>query len=279
MATKLLDKLRTWNRTQIMWLRNKRETESKHAFTLGVLGIMKNEALNIDEWVQHYVSMGAEKIFLIDNGCTDDTLVKAKVWIDKGIVELVQYTERHYQKKHYWAAFKEFKIAQRCQWLLVADLDEFWFCPSGETIVKQLTDFGAYDVIYANWRNFGNDGVDKHPASIRQGFTLSAPSLYFHTERKYICRTSAVRSRQTLEIHAVTGARSERTVSDNERFNLNHYVVQSLQFFRDVKMTRGNASSHSETSVRNMEYFQKFNAPCTMPNHLLADLVTSGTIK
>ncbi|MDB5658742.1 MAG: hypothetical protein JWS10_1357 [Cypionkella sp.] len=279
MLNTLKSKIQTWNRQRISRHREDRETHSQYDHVLGVLGIMKNEAMNIDEWVQHYVSMGAGKIFLIDNGSTDDTLAKAQIWIDKGVVELVQYPERHYQKKHYWAAFKHFKIAQRCQWLLVADLDEFWFCPCGETIVEQLRDFRAYDVIYANWRNFGNNGVDKHPASIRQAFTLSAPTLYFHTERKYICRTSVVKSRQSLEIHAVTGARSERTVSDNERFNLNHYVVQSLEFFRDVKMTRGNASSHSETSVRNMEYFQRFDAPCTMPNHLLADLVASGKIK
>ncbi len=153
------NKLRTWNRQRIERLRNSRETTNAYDYTLGVLGIMKNETMNIDEWVQHYLSMGAGKIFLIDNGSTDDTVSKAKNWVAKGVVELVQYPERHRQRQHYWTAFKALKISQKCQWLLVADLDEFWFCPSGEPISDQLADFRDFDVIYANWRVFGSNGL------------------------------------------------------------------------------------------------------------------------
>ncbi|MFC3180201.1 glycosyltransferase family 2 protein [Cypionkella sinensis] len=279
MLNNLKRKIQIWNRERVERRRQQRDAKSAYEHVLGVLGIMKNEAMNIDEWVQHYISMGAGKIFLIDNGSTDETISKAQVWIDKGVVELIELPGRHQQKKHYWTAFKAFRIAKRCQWLLVADLDEFWFCPSGDSIAAQLSNFRAFDVIYANWRNFGNNGVEDHPASIRQAFTLAAPELYFHTERKYICRTSVIKSRQSLEIHQVAGARSERTISDNETFHLNHYVVQSMEFFRKVKMTRGNASTATAASVRDMTYFQKFDTPCTMPDHVLANLVASGKIK
>lgn len=240
---------------------------------------MKNEAMNIDEWVQHYISMGAGKIFLIDNGSTDESVAKAKVWADQGIVELVEYPKRYRQKQHYWSAIKEMKIARRCQWLLIADLDEFWFCPSGETITAQLPDFYHSDVIYANWRMFGSSGLDKHPESLRQGFIKYTPWLYAQHARKYLCRTSIIKSRKTLGTHRVFGACSSRTVSENERFHLNHYPIQSVEYFQKVKMTRGDVSSINAEMVRDMVYFHKMDEPCTAENHLLANLVASGKIK
>ncbi|OYU39115.1 MAG: hypothetical protein CFE33_11860 [Pseudorhodobacter sp. PARRP1] len=255
------------------------QTQGNYEHELGVLGIMKDEAMNIDEWVQHYISMGAGKIFLIDNGSTDDTVAKAKAWVAQGIVELVEYPQRYRQKQHYWSAIKEMKIAKRCQWLLIADLDEFWFCPSGETIAAQLPDFYHSDVIYANWRMFGSSGLDKHPQSLRQGFTQCTPWRYAEGGRKYLCRTSVLKTQKTLKTHRVVGACSSRTVSENERFHLNHYAIQSVEYFQKVKMTRGDVSSINAEMVRDMGYFHKIDAPCTTHDHLLADLVASGRIK
>jgi hypothetical protein len=278
LLNEIREQFRVWNRQRINRRRDQREGKSAHAFTLGVLGIMKNEAMNIDEWVQHYLSMGAGKIFLIDNGSTDETVSKAKAWVEKGVVELVEYPARHRQRQHYWSAFKALKIARKCQWLLVADLDEFWFCPSGETLAAQLKDFRDIDVIYANWRVFGSAGLQKHPSSVRQGFTLRAPALHSHAERKYLCRTSVITSVQSMGIHTLNGARSERTVSDNQRFQLNHYQIQSVEYFQASKMTRGDMTKAHRDAVRTMEYFTNIDAGCTEPDHLLADLVASGKI-
>lgn len=279
MLTNLRSRLQAWNRRRVERFRAAREDLAAHEFSLGVLGIMKNEAMNIDEWVQHYVSMGAGKIFLIDNGSTDDTVSKAKKWVAKGIVELVEYPERYRQRQHYWAAFKQLNIARKCRWLVVADLDEFWFCPSGRPIADELKGFRDIDVIYGNWRMFGSGGLEKHPTSVRQGFTLREPTLSSHSYRKYICRTTIVKSHRSLGIHAVIGGRSERTVSDNAQFHLNHYPIQSLEYFQKVKMTRGDATKSSNDSVRDMQYFQRYDAGCSQQDQLLAKLVASGKIK
>lgn len=278
MLASLRNSLRTWNRNRVERLRVQREAKTAHDFTLGVLGIMKNEAMNIDEWVQHYLSMGAGKIFLIDNASTDDTVQKAKAWVEKGVLELVEYPERHRQTAHYWTAFKQLNIKRKCKWLIVADLDEFWFCPSGETIAAQLDNFRDFDVIYGNWRVFGSNGHTQHPASLRQALTTCIPGLHFHTGRKYICRTSVITSGRSMGVHTVNGARSERTVSDNEHFHLNHYVTQSLEFFQKVKMTRGAVSKPKNDQLKQMQFFESHNASATQPDHLLADLVSSGKI-
>jgi Glycosyl transferase family 2 len=245
---------------------------------LGVLGIMKNESGILNEWIRHYLAMGAGKIYLIDNGSTDDTVAKARAWEDRGVVRLVEYHGRHQQPQHYWRAFQELGIGEACKWLLIADLDEFWFCPDGARITTRLDGLRGLDVIYANWRMFGSNGLDRQPPSVREGFTLAAPGVAGHGERKYICRTAVVTSEQVLGVHSVTGACSSRTVSDNQTFHLNHYPIQSREFFGNVKMTRGAADhAHFET-VRDWDYFARYDAPCTVEDRLLADLVAKGAL-
>jgi hypothetical protein len=288
MANPLLSAVTAWRRRQMRraWnalappaSRPQAEPQPKPApsyqMKLGVLGIMKNEAMNIDEWVDHYLWMGASKIFLIDNGSTDDTVAKAQDWVTKGAVELVEYHGRHQQTEHYRTAFQHFRIDQRCEWLLIADLDEFWFCPDGSRLDEALDSFASYDVIYCNWAVFGSSGLIDHPPSVREGFVWRRPWLHGHDETKYICRSRVAGRPGALGIHKVWGADSGRTVSDTRRFQLNHYMIQSEAFFRAVKMTRGASDAEKHEFIRDMGYFHRNNRGCDMEDRQLANLVAA----
>jgi hypothetical protein len=89
----LIDRLHTWNKARLKKRRAARQ--GAYAHKLAVFGIMKKGSLNIDEWIHHYLSMGAEKIFLIDNGSTDDTVAKAQKWMADGRVSLLIRSTRH----------------------------------------------------------------------------------------------------------------------------------------------------------------------------------------
>ncbi len=262
--------LRRWNRARLAVRQAARKGALTHPHRLGVLAIVKNESMNLDEWVEHYLWMGAGKIYLIDNGSTDDTVAKAKAWVAKGKVELVEYPQKHRQRQHQWAAFQKFTIAAQCQWLLIADADEFWFCPGGETLAEALADFDGFDVIYANCATFGSSGLTDHPASIRQSLTLRSAGLTPHKWRKYLCRTSVLTQPDCIQVHSIVGACSSRTVSDNLRFQLNHYVIQSVEFFQAVKMTRGDAVNSINDTLRDMDYFRSQDAPCSLADTKLA---------
>ncbi|MCX7286123.1 MAG: glycosyltransferase family 2 protein [Rhodobacterales bacterium] len=246
---------------------------------LGVLAIMKNEALNLDEWIEHYLWMGAGRIFLIDNGSTDDTVAKARAWVTRGRVELVIYPQRHQQERHYRTAVRHFRIAEKCEWLLVADLDEFWFCPAGDRLDQALAEFRGYDVIYSNWVMFGSAGLIDHPDSVREGFTLRRPGVAGHNESKYFCRTRVLKDGALPGIHKVRGADSARTVSDTQRFQLNHYPIQSEAFFKAVKMTRGASDNAQSDSIRDLDYFRRYDEGCDHPDRRLADLVAAARIR
>jgi hypothetical protein len=76
-------------------------------------------------------------------------------------------------------------------------------------------------------------------------------------------------------MHKVKGIRSERVVSDNERFHLNHYVIQSLHYYTTIKMTRGDASTNRGDAIRDLDYFKSFDEPATFEDRVLADLVSA----
>lgn len=268
MFTKIISDIRVWNRARL-------QARRARVPALGVLAIMKNESMNLDEWIEHYLWMGATTIYLIDNGSTDDTVAKARAWEKTGRVKLVEYPARHQQRQHYWRAFKQFRIARTCQWLLIADLDEFWFCPAGDRLVDALIDFYNYDVIYSNWVMFGSGGLIDHPKSLRESLTLRRAGVDCHGHTKYICRTRVLKRQSALHIHKVFGADSSRTVSDTTRFQLNHYQTQSLEYFQSVKMTRGAADHAESDTLRDMAYFYSQNEGCDQTDRQLADLVAA----
>lgn len=229
--------------------------------------------MNLDEWVTHYLEVGAGHIYLIDNGSTDNTVAKAQAWVSKGLVSLIERPLRYKQVAHYEEAINKFGIRTKCEWLLIADLDEFWFCPDGQALTEQLMSFKDVDVIYANWRMFGSSGLIDHPVSIRAELIHSSPTLGDHINTKYMCRTNVIGTKYAIGIHKLHGACSSRTVSDNFNFNLNHYPIQSLQYFKTVKMARGDANSSEMDGFREIAYFRNYDAPCTEENRTLSDLV------
>ena len=66
---------RGWNGTRDAELQREKlcgnASESEHFF-LVVVGIFKNEADILPEWLEHHLWQGVEHFFLIDNNSTDD---------------------------------------------------------------------------------------------------------------------------------------------------------------------------------------------------------------
>ncbi|MGC4044234.1 MAG: glycosyltransferase family 2 protein [Armatimonas sp.] len=240
---------------------------------IGVLAIAKNEGRNIREWVEHYQWQGVDSIFLIDNGSTDNTRELIQDYIDSGFVEYFYKPERHKQVAHYRAVFQKARIPKKVGWLIMADMDEFWFSPSGslKTAIDSVS--RDADLIYANWLIFGSSGHVEHPESIRKGFLLRDPQPTRHCNTKWICRTRCIRTRYALGIHKIRWVDSRRVVTDNENFRLNHYMIQSLQYFEEVKMPRGSCRTKTLDAFRNRDYFRQVDSLATYEDRTLSDML------
>ena len=94
---------------------------------LSVLAIFKNETMNLKLWIDHYLWQGVDHFYLIDNGSNDNPLSVLQEYIDKGIVSYYFLPEQYKQVEHYRFVFDKANLKKETYWLVVCDLDEFFF--------------------------------------------------------------------------------------------------------------------------------------------------------
>lgn len=268
----LIQSIRKWNRKRRAQRANF-STKPKQKNSLCVLGIFKNEELGIEEWIEHYLWQGADKIILIDNGSTDSSTDRIARWASDDRVSCIRLPQPHRQREHYWTAIKEFQIQQKWTWLLISDLDEYWFSKDGDPLRKKLKEYEDVDVVYCNWSIFGCPDVAPHPESLRSELLYRDPILGRHKHRKYFVRARKLTKSSMIDVHCVKGLDSARSISDNINIQINHYVTQSCQFWTLVKMKRGDAVDPLNDNVRGLEIFREVNSSSTHKDHRLAEFV------
>lgn len=276
---RFVNRVQRWNKQRV----RKYNEEQKKRFMerrkfLAVMCIVKNEELNIDEWIQHYLWQGADHLFIIDNGSTDDTYKKAQAWAQSHSVTVISRPQRHNQTKHYQAVFREYKIRKEFHWLLIADADEFWCTPSGKPIPESIADLAHFDLVYCNWTIFGASKDGNHPGSLRKELLYRRPLRERHSNSKWVAKTDALRTGRGIGIHRVKGIDSSKTVTEHQTLKIHHYISQSLEFWKTVKMTRGSASAPIRDAARSMEMFERLNEQCTVLDRTLADQLEAKDI-
>lgn len=264
--------LRKWNRDRLV-RRAKGNASAEQPDTLCVLGIFKNEERAIDEWIAHYLWQGANKIILIDNGSTDNSVERINAWSYDDRISVIRLERPYRQTEHYWTAIKHFDVCKKWKWLLIADLDEFWFAKNGRPLTEWLPGFKGIDVVYCNWSMFGCTENQEHPKSLREELCFRFHDLGPHGHRKYLVRAEKLTHPKMVDVHVVKNLDSARTISDNVNLQINHYYTQSLEFWTNVKMSRGDVFDPLMEKVRVLEHFNSFNSQCEFEDRLLCDLV------
>ena len=239
---------------------------------LSILAIFKNETMNIVEWMEHYIWQGVDKFHLIDNDSDDDPLRLLQPYIDSGIVSYYERPEKYAQIKHYQSVYQEARLNETTKWLIVADLDEFWYSnvPNQKLSTTLNESFDQYDVIYTGWRMFGSSGLDKHPESIRRSMVHSYPEISKTT--KWIIKPAVVPA-ERFGVHYINEDYLYRKTYDDCKLRLNHYCLQSREFFEKSKMARGDVNLEIYENVRNWGYFNEYNKLATVLDYTLKNLL------
>ena len=229
-------------------------------YYLSVLATFKNETMNLKLWLDHYLWQGAEHFYLIDNGSTDEPLNILQEYIDKGIVTYHYLSEKHKQQEHYRNVFDHERLKEKTVWLAVCDLDEFFYGVDQKLVYKIKSLENNFDYILCNWKMFGSDGYITQPKDIRTDITHCAEKLW--NETKYIFKTNAIKNSSNISVHWLVDIpyiHKRRIRYANKLIRLNHYPIQSLEFFKKVKMIRGDATSKTSDNVRDLSYFERYN--------------------
>lgn len=218
---------------------------------------------------------GVNAIILLDNGSTDEWRLELSGF--EGVVTVIDAPRGHEQVEQYNALGLPWLRARECEYAVVADIDEFFYvAPTDNVSNKSLSlrdvivsDFESdrgVSQISCNWLMFGSSGLERHPkGGVRLNFTLRASG--FHPNKKSFVRVASLK-RFIVHEHHVLG--TSKSCTKNVR--LNHYAIQSREYFERVKMARGDVASANLDTYRDWNYFSAYNF-AEVRDDILRDLV------
>jgi hypothetical protein len=231
-----------------------------------LIAIFKNESHILKEWVEHYFKEGVDLICLIDNGSTDNYIDILEPYIKRGKVILNIDNTKHRQAELYNKYYLD--IAKQFNWVLVIDLDEFMYSRNNyNTIKKYLT--SQHESVFrisVPWKLYGSSGHINQPDSVIQNFVKRQNYNYeTQIEVKSIIRGNKLVKLSGHDSYLI----NETTINCTDKISevmlsksilqLNHYTIQSLEFFLNVKQTRGDVLTANCEHVRNMDYFNRYD--------------------
>ena len=249
-----------------------KETEK---YKLSIMAIFKNETMNLRLWLDHYLWQGVEHFYLIDNGSTDNPCGILQEYINKGIVTYYYRAEKYQQPQHYRHVFDAENLKEKTKWLCICDLDEFFF-GTENTFAKALDEFNNYDVIYTNSFFYGSDNLVEHPKDIRRSILHRQEDM--ENGIKYIFKPSAINDSSEIWIHWLVhpGSLQKKQMNEirqNNKIRLNHYHIQSLEYFQKIKMTRGDVSVSENENIRDVKYFEHYTTISTIYDDVLKQII------
>lgn len=132
----------------------------KYKYQVCICGIFKNEANFLDEWIRYHLVIGIDHFYLYNNNSDDNFLEILQPYIEKGLVELIDWPLAHSQMDAYKHCYKEHK--GDTNWLTFIDMDEF-ICPlSTDNIQGWLSAYENYPGVAVYWKQFGSNGILSH---------------------------------------------------------------------------------------------------------------------
>jgi len=243
-----------------------------------LIAMFKNESHVLKEWLEHYLREGVDTFLLIDNDSTDNYYPILEPCLQSKQAFLKKSKKKNAQTELYNRWLSE---AKKFDWVIVVDLDEFIYARNGFNTIKDYLDTIDKDIyqIQIPWKLFGSSGFKKQPVSVIQNFVYRKkfPKSNTHTnvsERAtYIKTISRGSHLQKMNIHnsVVTDLHQafpnnknydtiftliDETLLETHYLHLNHYRIQSWEFYKKVKMTRGDSALKQFKNIRTRKYFQ-----------------------
>lgn len=122
---------------------------------VALVAIVKNEALYLQEWIIHHLSLGVEHVILYDNGSDDNTLRTVSKFINAGVLTYVAWPMRGGQIDAYNHAAKF--LRHSAEWVGFLDADEYCVLHHHDNVYDFLSSLET-DEVLVPWRNFPHSG-------------------------------------------------------------------------------------------------------------------------
>jgi len=225
----------------------------------GLLAIFKNEEIGIREWLQHYKWQGIDEIIMLNNNSTDGWRDKIEDLMDH--VTIINAPKPHAQIENYEVYGLPVLKKLEINVVTILDLDEYMFGTDGKNLKQHVVEiFGNSQrpsLISYRWTQFGSSGLKNQPESIRKSFIwkVKNPDVYFKqmknldgSHKSIFWLDDLVKVNQHTPIMK-KGAKILSLKDSPKGIQLNHYRVQSEEFYSGIKMTRGDVY-HSPEDIQ-----------------------------
>lgn len=148
---------------------------------LGICAIFKDEASQgyLKEWIEFHRIQGVSKFFLYNNNSTDNYLEVLQPYIDRGIVDL---TEWSHTSPCQLSAYQHFidKAVGKKVWIAFIDIDEFLFSPKFDNVVEVLATQKEPCAFGVSWMCFGSSEQQEYnPKPVIERFTWRPKEDHF----------------------------------------------------------------------------------------------------
>lgn len=236
-----------------------------------LVAIAKNEHLYINEWVEYYINLGFDHIYLYDNDNKDAPYIGK--YIDEKYARKITIVNIRGLHKPYL----QHTIYNSCytlhryhyDWFFFVDIDEFLVGIKNVKSFLSQQKFNAFKQIRIKWQLFGDDNIIER--DVKQpvfGFFKQV----INDNRISNQTKSFIRGRQSITINSchfvkniitclpsgkICGFDMDINNYENETIFVNHYMTKTLSEFIKQKLNRGDAV-WSKRSI-DLDYFWRIN--------------------
>ncbi len=234
---------------------------------------MKDEAINIVEWLAYHRAIGVEKFYLYDNNSSDHTVELLQPLVERGIVDIIPWRINPGQLE----AYNDFAERHRDHWTWAAfiDMDEF-INPYGlDSFTAWLAGLEDSSAVALQWMNYGPNGHDAPPPGLlieAYAKRLEATNPV-HQHVKSVVRlrdydrarsphsfwvNGRVTDEHGAEIDQQAGDYAIMPIRTHTGICINHYYTRSRSEWM-AKVTRGMADSAANApNRRDMSWFEGY---------------------
>lgn len=213
--------------------------------------IVRDEDDYLDEWIQHHLSIGFDRIVLYNNHSINRPQERENVIVR-------DWTETYKQPECYTHHCRK----TDAEWVACIDLDEFIILKEHKTIQELLAD--KKEGVYLHWVCYGAEGqwIKKNGKVMDRFKTPSSYPISDHY--KSIVKTKNFR--HFLDPHSHMCLNGKPKSIPLTTANINHYVTKSFEEFC-VRISKGRVDVNQKKQA--VEFF-RFN-PEMKPDNITTD--------
>lgn len=236
-----------------------------------VCAIVKNEQRFIREWVEHYLKIGFDKIYVYEDYGSRSHKEEISDYVRDGKVSLVNLDSSKLpipkhgihggmstQKGLYIWFLEQCKKKKLADWVGFFDVDEFVMFEEGYDLSKLEEEFKDYGGILLSWVLYGANGHIKRPkGGVVESYTSHMPlgsRLDNAPQWNHKSLANVSKCGNIITVHTVKGCVHTDFNGDfvhgEQVFKkawINHYYSKSWEDYKDRIFARGNMQSNFRT--------------------------------